>query len=75
MELLESQLQLGSPHENFISGVAHPEIVYMLVHFQILCIDRFFKKKKKALTLILMELTRVGSNHLKVFLKMDALSS
>ena len=39
MELCGSKVQLAPPHENFISGVANPEIVYMLPLFQVLCID------------------------------------
>ena len=40
-------VHLALPHGNFINGVANPKIVYMLLLFQILCIDFFFKKKKK----------------------------
>ena len=42
-------VQLALPHGNLINGVANPEIVYMLLLFQILCIDFFFKKKKRLL--------------------------
>ena len=36
-------MELRTPHGNFLSGVANPEIVYMLLRFQILCTDWFFK--------------------------------
>ena len=39
MEFCVCKVQLAPPHGNFISGVANPEIVYMLPRFQILCID------------------------------------
>ena len=32
-------VQLAPPHLNFINGVANPEIIYMLLLFQIPCID------------------------------------
>ena len=48
MELCGSKAQLELPHGKFISGVANPQIVYMLPHLQILDIDWF---KKKTLTL------------------------
>ena len=71
MELCRSKVQLVPPHGNLISGVSIPEIAYMLLRFQILCIDWFFLKKKRLLWQktyrILMKLTWVGSNHLKVF--------
>ena len=61
MELCGSRVQLAPPHGNFINGVANPEIVYMLLCFQILCIDWFFFKKKRLLwqkfCQILMQLT------------------
>ena len=34
-----------TPHGNFISSFANPEIIYMQLRFQILCIDWFFQKK------------------------------
>ena len=39
LELYGSKVQLGPPHRNFISGIANPETVYMLLRFQILSID------------------------------------
>ena len=42
IELCRSKVQPASPHGNFINGVAKLEIVYMLLLFQILCIDWFF---------------------------------
>ena len=39
MELCGSKVQLGPLHGNFISGVANPKIGYMLLRFQIFCID------------------------------------
>ena len=49
-------------------GVTNPAIVYMLLLFQIICIH-WFQKKAVTLTENLMELTWIGSNHLKVFRK------
>ena len=40
MELCGPKVQLAPPDGNFINGVANPEIVYMLLRFQILCIYR-----------------------------------
>ena len=37
MELCGSKVQLAPPHENFISGITNPELVCMLLRFQILC--------------------------------------
>ena len=51
MKLCWCKAQLAPPHRNCINGVANPEAVYMLLRFQILCIDRFFFFFKKALTL------------------------
>ena len=63
---------------NYINGAANPEIAFMLLLFQILCINWFFFRKsayfKRKFIKYLMELTWVGSNHLKVFWKMDDLS-
>ena len=39
MELCGSKVQLTPLHRNLINGFANPEIVYMLLLFQILCID------------------------------------
>ena len=39
MELCGSKVQLPPLRGNFINGAANPEIVYMLLLFQILCID------------------------------------
>ena len=39
-----------TPHGNFINGVGNPKIVYMLLLFQIICIDWFFLKKTLTLT-------------------------
>ena len=39
IELCGSKVQLAPLHGNFISVVANPKIVYMLLFFQILCID------------------------------------
>ena len=77
MELCGSKIQLAPPHGNFINGVANPEMVYMLLLFQILCIDLFKKNAyfERKFIKYLMELLWVGSNHLKDFCKMDALSS
>ena len=80
MESWGYNIQLALPHGNFISDLANPEIVYMLLLFQILCIDwlYFFRKNvyfERKFIKYLMELTWVGSNHLKTFWKMDALSS
>ena len=36
VELCGPRVQLAPPHGNFINGVANPEIVYMLLRFQIL---------------------------------------
>ena len=33
------QSSTSTPHGSFISGVVNPEIVYMLLRFQILCVD------------------------------------
>ena len=80
MELCQSKAQLAPPHGNPINGAANPEIVYMLLLFQILCIDWFYFFLKyvyfeRKFTKYLMELAWVGSNHLKVFRKIDAVSS
>ena len=40
IELCGPKVQLAPPHGNFINGVANPEIVYMLLRFQIFCIYR-----------------------------------
>ena len=50
MELCGSKVQ--PQHGNFISGVANPEIVYMLIRFQVISIDGFLFLKK---TLFLIE--------------------
>ena len=34
-----TKVQLAPPHGNFIIGVTNPEIFYMLLLFQIICID------------------------------------
>ena len=47
MELCGSKVQMAQPHGNLINGFAKPEIVYMLLLFQILCIDWYFFKKSK----------------------------
>ena len=39
MELCTSKGQLALLQKKIINGVANPEIFYMLLHFQILCID------------------------------------
>ena len=79
MEFCVCKVQLAPSHGNFISGVAKPEIVYMLPRFQILCIDWFFFFLKpwlwQKICWILMKLTWVHSNQLKVFWKMNALIS
>ena len=80
IELCGSKVQLAPLQGNFINGVAKPEIVCMLLLFQILCIDGFYFLKKNIyfegkFVKYLMELTWVGNNHLKFFWKMDALSS
>ena len=41
-EVSASKAQPAPPHRNVVNGVANPEIVYMLLLFQILCIDWFF---------------------------------
>ena len=46
IELCESKAQLAHPHENIFFGVPNPELGYMLLRFQILCIDWFLKKKR-----------------------------
>ena len=86
MEFGGCKVQLEFLHENFISDVANPEILYMLLRFQILFIDFFidfywfFSKKNKTFTLTENLLNfngtyLVGSSHLKVFRKIDVLSS
>ena len=50
MDLCGSKVHLASPQGNFINGVTNPEMVYMLLLFHILCIDRFFFKKTLTLT-------------------------
>ena len=81
MELCESKAQLVPLHGNFISGVANPEIVYMLLRFQIVCIDWFFfffflKRLLWQKNLLNFKgITWARSNHLKVFWKVDVLSS
>ena len=62
MELCGSKVQLGAPHGNFISGVANPEIVYMLLRFPIMCIDRIFFFFEKKLTLTESLLNFSGMN-------------
>ena len=42
MELCRSEVPLAHPQGNFISGVANAETVYMLLRFQVPCIDWFF---------------------------------
>ena len=64
-EVSGSKVQLALPHGSFTSGVTNPEIVYMLLRFQILCIDCFFLFKYllwQKIYYILVELTWVGSN-------------
>ena len=39
MELCRTKDQLAPPHGNFFRGVPNSELVYMLLRFQILCID------------------------------------
>ena len=53
MELCQSKVQLAPPHGNFFRGVPNSELVYILLRFQILCIDwfSFFFLKEKPLTL------------------------
>ena len=43
MALCRSTVQLALTHGNFIPGFANPEIAYMLLSFQILCIDQLKK--------------------------------
>ena len=63
MELCGSKVQ--PQHENFISGVANPKIVYMLIRFQVIYIDGFlFKKKTLFLTEHLLNFKRKVSEFL-----------
>ena len=73
--IMRPKVQLAPPHRNFINGLDNPEITYMLLLFQILCIDwlYFFRKNayfEQKFIKCLTELTWFESNHLKIFWKM-----
>ena len=38
--VMRTQSPIAPPHGNFVNGVANPEIVYMLLRFQMLFIHR-----------------------------------
>ena len=75
MELCGSKVQLAPPHGIAISGFTNAEIIICCYVFKYFVLTDLYSLSLRENLLNFNGTYVVGSNHLKVFWKMDALSS